>query len=66
MLAYPVEKLQLSKDRDIAVSSIAFQNNENATFWVGSEESIIFQSNRFPRAGQKSGITNVQYIGKIS
>lgn len=65
MLAYPVEKLELSRERDIAVSSMAFQKNENATFWVGSEEGVIFQSNRFPRAGQKSGITNIQYIGII-
>ncbi|KAI8850313.1 WD40-repeat-containing domain protein [Chytridium lagenaria] len=68
MLAQPQEMLDLidgthAKTDEVAVTTLAFPANETATFWVGTEESTIFQANRYDRAGSKAGI-NTQDLYK--
>lgn len=44
------------KREQINVSCLSFPKNETSSFWVGTEEGIVYQANRFDRAGSKSGI----------
>ncbi|CAB4473706.1 WD40 repeat-like protein [Rhizophagus irregularis] len=61
MLAQPQETLELvhaehSKTDEVSVTALGFPENETAAFWVGTEEGIAYQANRYGRAGGKAGI----------
>ncbi|EIW79202.1 cytoplasmic dynein intermediate chain [Coniophora puteana RWD-64-598 SS2] len=61
MLAQPQETLELvhaghNKTGEVAITSLAFPDNETSTFWVGTEEGNIYQANRHDRAGAKAGL----------
>eukprot|EP00842_Homolaphlyctis_polyrhiza_P006158 jgi/Hompol1/6543/HPOL_005018-RA len=61
MLAQPQEIIELtrptnSRTNEVAVSCLAFPDNESAMFWVGTEEGNVYQANRYERAGSKIGI----------
>ncbi|KAL2916533.1 hypothetical protein HK105_203966 [Polyrhizophydium stewartii] len=57
MLAKPQELTELtypsnSRTDEVAISCLAFPQNESTTFWVGTEEGNVYQANRFDRAGR--------------
>lgn len=62
ILASPQEKTELTAQLEsgrmdeVAVTCMTFQSSENSTFLVGTEESSIYQVNRFDRAESKAGI----------
>ncbi|GBB83976.1 hypothetical protein RclHR1_10620001 [Rhizophagus clarus] len=61
MLAQPQETLELvhsehSKTDEVSVTALGFPDNETAAFWVGTEEGVVYQANRYGRAGGKAGI----------
>ncbi|RIA97919.1 WD40-repeat-containing domain protein [Glomus cerebriforme] len=61
MLVQPQETLELvhaehSKTDEVSVTALGFPDNETAAFWVGTEEGIVYQANRYGRAGGKAGI----------
>ena len=40
-----------SKTDEVSVTALGFPDNETAAFWVGTEEGIVYQANRYGRAG---------------
>jgi dynein intermediate chain len=61
MLAQPQETLELThsghaKTAEVAITTLAFPDNETTTFWVGTEEGNVYQANRNDRAGAKAGL----------
>ena len=55
MMNMPVESLPLSlpsqsRIDQVAVTCLAFPKDESAKFWVGSEQGLLYQANRFDRA----------------
>ncbi|CAG8509792.1 3071_t:CDS:10 [Funneliformis caledonium] len=61
MLVQPQETLELvhsehSKTDEVSVTALGFPDNETAAFWVGTEEGVCYQANRYGRAGGKAGI----------
>lgn len=69
MLAKPIETLELEhpghgKTDEVSITCLAFQDNENSTFMVGTEEGHVYTVNRYDRAGAKAGILpNETYRG---
>ncbi|KAJ3233147.1 hypothetical protein HDU78_006651 [Chytriomyces hyalinus] len=74
MLAHPQEVLELAHSpmdstnlrptNEIAVTTLGFPANETTTFWVGTEEGVVYQANRYDRAGGKAGINSLEpYVG---
>ncbi|OAJ35891.1 hypothetical protein BDEG_20120 [Batrachochytrium dendrobatidis JEL423] len=61
MLAHPQDLIELthpsnSRTDEVAISCMDFSKNDFTTYWVGTEEGNIYQSNRHDRAGSKAGI----------
>lgn len=61
MLAQPQETLELihaghNKTNEVSITTLDFPDNETTTFWVGTEEGIVYQANRYDRAGAKAGL----------
>jgi dynein intermediate chain len=45
-----------NKTGEVAITTLDFPDNETTTFWVGTEEGIVYQANRYDRAGAKAGL----------
>ncbi|EKD00775.1 dynein intermediate chain [Trichosporon asahii var. asahii CBS 8904] len=62
MLSQPQEALLLTvpsptnKTDEVSITCMDFEENETATFWVGTEEGSVYQANRYDRASAKAGL----------
>ncbi|KAI8821110.1 WD40-repeat-containing domain protein [Fimicolochytrium jonesii] len=61
MLARPQEALDLiypssARADGVSITTMSFPPGETTTFWVGTEEGMVYQANRYDRAGSKAGI----------
>lgn len=62
MLSQPQEALLLTvpsptnKTDEVSITCMDFEENETATFWVGTEEGLVYQANRYDRASAKAGL----------
>ncbi|CAG8760953.1 8347_t:CDS:10, partial [Cetraspora pellucida] len=60
-LIEPQEHLELvhsghHKTDEVSVTALGFPDNETAAFWVGTEEGVVYQANRYGGARGKAGI----------
>ena len=54
--ALALTALSNNKTDEVSVTCLDFPDNDTSTFWIGTEESSIYQANRYDRASAKAGL----------